>query len=146
MNCTKDKNIYAINDWLASGERLSLFLLKATPNREIERLACMGTVPIVERCFFLYVKKLVDELEPTKKYQGIPLDYKVERYDLPKQRFSPYKGDERRYSRERSLPANSPLWPQTRRYDHAARGTVQSGDEACNILHGRVAGSVYLPV
>lgn len=117
MNRTKDKDIDAINDWLASGERLSLFLLKAAPNREIERLACMGTAPIVEQCFFLYIKKLVEEFEPTKEYHGIHLDYRVERYDLPKQRFSPYEGDERRYFRER-------VYPQILHYDLKPVNTI----------------------
>lgn len=77
----------------------------------------MGNSLIVEHCFFLYVKKLVEEFEPSNEYLGIHLDYRVERYDLPEQRFPPCEKDESAYFREK-------LYPQILRYNLKPADTI----------------------
>jgi len=100
----RKNEIERFGDVLRQGGQLSVFVLKASVGKEIERLACLGTLPIVEHCFFLYVKKLVDEFDPSPDYRGIHPGYRVERYDLPTQELTLCSGDETSCFREKVYP------------------------------------------
>lgn len=123
----QEREIDEFNNFLRRGSRLSVFMFKTTEGDEIERLGCMGPEYVIEHCFFLYIKKLIDEFDPTQDYVQISPDYLVERHDLPEQQLPPYSGDEVAYFREK-------IYPQLRHEGYKPGETIYLREAQFNLM------------
>lgn len=122
-----ERKIDEFNSCLHHGGRLSVFIFRTSAGNEIERLGCVSPESVVEQCFFLYIKKLIDEFDPTQDYVHIGPDYVVERHDLPDQQLPLYTGDEVTYFREN-------IYPQLEHEGHQPADTIYLREAQFNLM------------